>query len=147
MNVVRKFLDGFRWKGVEVLDYKPAGTHFRSISRQVLFDGPGELDAQLRYFAIEPGGHSTLERHTHTHAVMILNGRGRGLVENRVYDLAPFDLVSVPPGCWHQFRAAPDAPLGFLCLVSTCRDRPQRPTPSQLAQLRENPELAAFIRT
>jgi quercetin dioxygenase-like cupin family protein len=33
------------------------------------------------------------------------------------------DLVNVPPMTWHQFRAAADAPLGFLCLVPATRDR------------------------
>jgi hypothetical protein len=28
---------------------------------------------------------------------------------------------------WHQFHAAPDEPLGFLCLVAAERDRPQLP--------------------
>ena len=145
MSVVRRFLEGFRWEEVEVLDYKPAGTHFQGIRRQVLFDGPGEIDSQLRYFSIEAGGHSTLERHGHTHAVLILNGRGRALVGDQVHDLAPFDLVTVPPGSWHQFRAAATAPLGFLCLVSTRKDRPERPTESQLARLQEDSQLASFI--
>jgi hypothetical protein len=53
----------------------------------------------------------------------------------------------VPPLTWHQFRADDDAPLGFLCLVSRERDRPQVPTDEQVAQLRADPALAAFIRT
>jgi hypothetical protein len=28
---------------------------------------------------------------------------------------------------WHQFRAADGEPLGFLCMVTTERDRPQLP--------------------
>jgi hypothetical protein len=48
---------------------------------------------------------------------------------------------------WHQFRAAEDAPLGFLCLVSSERDRPQLPSDEDLAALRRNPAIAAFIRT
>jgi quercetin dioxygenase-like cupin family protein len=35
--------------------------------------------------------------------------------------------VSVPPMTWHQFRAADDEALGFLCVVTTERDRPQLP--------------------
>jgi hypothetical protein len=36
---------------------------------------------------------------------------------------------------WHQFRAAPDSPLGFLCLVAADRDRPQLPTPAEAERL------------
>jgi len=46
---------------------------------------------------------------------------------------------------WHQFRAAPDAPLGFLCLVSRERDRPQLADATALARLRSLPEVADFL--
>ncbi|MDB5043268.1 MAG: Cupin 2 conserved barrel domain protein, partial [Candidatus Eremiobacteraeota bacterium] len=51
----------------------------------------------------------------------------------------------VPPLTWHQFRAAADAPLGFLCLVPIERDRPQLPTADELAALRANPAIAEFL--
>jgi hypothetical protein len=47
---------------------------------------------------------------------------------------------------WHQFRAAEDAPLGFLCVVATERDRPQLPGADDLAALRQNAKVADFIR-
>lgn len=146
MSGVRKFRPGFDWEGVDRLDYKPAGSHFRDISRRVLFDGPHGLSSQLRYFEIEPGGHSTLERHEHVHAVIVLRGRGRVLLGPSIHDLAPFDLVDITPMTWHQFRASDDDPLGFLCLVDCERDRPQRPDESVIEELRATPEIAAFIR-
>ena len=36
---------------------------------------------------------------------------------------------------WHQFRAAPDAPLGFLCLVAAERDRPELPSESDAGEI------------
>jgi hypothetical protein len=47
---------------------------------------------------------------------------------------------------WHQFRAAEDAPLGFLCLVAADRDRPQLPDADDLAALRQDAKVADFIR-
>ena len=146
MSRHRRFRESFDWDEVERLDYKPAGTHFKDVSRRVLFEGPPGLASQLRYFEIDPGGHSTLERHQHVHAVMILRGRGQVLLGTDIHELAPFDLVDVSPGTWHQFRASEDAPLGFLCLVDCERDRPERPDASALAELRSTPEIAAFIR-
>lgn len=138
---------GLRWPGIDVLAYKPVGTHFQDITRQVLFTGEQAAGVEVRYFEIAPGGHSTLERHAHVHAVIVVHGRGRVLVADAITPIAPFSLVHVPPFTWHQFRADEDAPLGFLCLVACERDRPVRPTPDDLAALTAHPEVAAFIRT
>ena len=67
----------FHWDGVPVLAYKQDGdAPFRDVTRQVLFDDPA-LNCQLRYFEVAAGGHTTLERHEHVHAVMVVRGRGR----------------------------------------------------------------------
>ncbi len=149
MPPVRRFretAEGFRWEDVPLKEYKPVGTHFQDITRQVLFGEDESLPTQLRYFEIGEGGHSTFERHQHVHAVLILRGRGRALVGETLHDLAPFDLVHVPPMTWHQFRADDNAPLGFLCLVACDRDRPQRPTDDEAAALRALPGVKDFIR-
>jgi quercetin dioxygenase-like cupin family protein len=140
----------FRWDDVEVLAYKDAGAvaggaPFRDVTRQVLFERD-DLGCQLRYFEVEAGGHSTLERHDHVHGVMVLRGRGRALVGEVVHDLARHDLVEVPPMTWHQFRADAGEPLGFLCMVNRERDRPLLPTAADLDALRRDPAVAAFIR-
>ena len=125
--LVRKARADFHWDGVEVLAYKQEGdAPFKDVTRQVLFDGR-DLPTQLRYFEVAAGGWTTLERHEHVHAVMVIRGRGQCLVGEKAYDIGLHDLVSVPPMTWHQFHAAADEPLGFLCMVSTERDRPQLP--------------------
>jgi quercetin dioxygenase-like cupin family protein len=136
---------GLRWGGVAELSYKEdETTPFRAVTRQVLFQSP-ELAGEWRYFEVAPGGYSTLERHEHAHGVMILSGRGRALVGDAVRAVAPFDLVAIPGWTWHQFRADQDAPLGFLCLVNVIRDKPVLPDAADLANLRRNPEIAAFL--
>jgi quercetin dioxygenase-like cupin family protein len=80
------------------------------------------------------------------HAIVVLRGGGRVLVGTELYEVEPFDLVRVPPRTWHQLRADPDRPLGFLCLVDAERDPPSRPTQAQLEQLQSDPAVAAFIR-
>ena len=134
-----------RWREVEVREYKRENSEpFRDVTRQVLFDDP-LLSCQLRYFEVAPGGHTTLERHEHAHAVLIEHGRGRCLVGDHVYDVVEHDLLHIPPLTWHQFRAGKDEPLGFLCMVNAVRDRPQVPTAQDLQRLRENPVVAEFI--
>ena len=131
MSSVRRFAadrDGdYRWDAVDLLRYKEEGSApFKDITRQVLFSQPDHA-TELRYFEIAPGGYSTLERHQHTHAVLILRGRGTVQIGGDVQSISERDLVTVDPLTWHQFRAAPDSALGFLCLVSKERDRPQVP--------------------
>ena len=136
----------FRWEGVAVRPYKAEGTHFSGVTRQVLFEGGEGLGCQLRYFEIAPGGWSSLERHRHAHAVMVVRGAGRVLIGDRIVDAATHDLVQVPPLTWHQFQAGGDTALGFLCMVDCDRDVPERPDLAALAALRRDPAIAEFIR-
>ena len=102
---LRAFLDGFRWDTVPQHPYKEdAEAPFKAITRQTLFNDPG-FGCELRYFEMEAGGHSSLERHEHMHAVMILRGTGHCLLGQEVRAIKPFDLVTIPPWVWHQFRA------------------------------------------
>ena len=136
----------FRWEGIAVKPYKADGTHFSGITRQTLFEGGDGLECQLRYFEVAPGGWSSLERHQHAHAVMVVRGAGRVLVGERLLDARTHDLVRVPPLTWHQFQTQGDEPLGFLCMVDCDRDAPERPDAAALAALRGDPAVAAFIR-
>lgn len=145
-NTLRRHDGEFHWQDVEVLAYKQHGeAPFKDVTRQVLFEDP-QLACQWRYFEVAPGGHTTLERHAHVHAVMVVRGHGRVLVGATIFELAQHDLVKVPPLTWHQFRAPDDEPLGFLCLVNAERDRPQLPRAEDLETLRADANTAAFIR-
>ncbi len=135
----------YRWDNVDLLAYKEEGAApFKDITRQVLFQDQN-LGCELRYFEMAAGGHSTLERHEHVHAVMILRGHGHCLVGDEVREVAPNDLVKIDPMTWHQFRATKGEPLGFLCMVNAERDRPQLPTTDELDQLKDNPGIRAFL--
>ncbi len=81
MSGVRRFAPDvqgdYRWDAVDLLRYKQEGSApFKDVTRQVLFAQPDQA-CELRYFEVAPGGHSTLERHQHTHAVLILRAAAR----------------------------------------------------------------------
>ncbi len=136
----------YRWDGVELLPYKEDGRAlFKSITRQVLFSD-ARMQGELRYFEMAAGGFSTLERHGHMHAVLILRGRGHCLVGREVRMVENRDLITVPPLTWHQFRATRGEPMGFLCMVNAVRDKPQLPGAEELAGLQADPVIAAFLR-
>jgi mannose-6-phosphate isomerase-like protein (cupin superfamily) len=141
----RRAQGDYRWDGVEQLPYKEDNRAlFKSITRQVLFSD-SELRGELRYFEVATGGFSTLERHEHMHAVLILRGSGHCLVGEEVKSLETRDLVTVPALTWHQFRATKGEPLGFLCMVNASRDKPQLPTAADLARLTADPAIAEFL--
>ena len=144
MDAIRRF-DDYRWDDVDLLQYKEEGSApFKAITRQVLFHNPA-LKCELRYFEMAAGGYSTLERHEHMHAVLILRGNGEVLIGDAVKKIATNDLVTVDPMTWHQFRASADAPMGFLCMVNAARDKPQLPSADDLARLAAEPAIAAFL--
>lgn len=144
-NPIRRF-EAFRWEATDLLAYKEEGTApFKAITRQTLFRDPA-LKAELRYFEMAAGGYSTLERHDHMHAVLILRGAGECLVGDEVYKISTNDLVTIEPWTWHQFRATKDAPMGFLCMVNVERDKPSLPSDEERKKLESNPRVAAFLR-
>ena len=96
----RPSLGGFRWDGVAHQPYKQDGeAPFKDISRQTLFHDDA-LACELRYFEMDTNGWSSLERHEHAHAVMILRGRGQCMVGDEVRDVKQFDLITIPG--WHM---------------------------------------------
>jgi mannose-6-phosphate isomerase-like protein (cupin superfamily) len=141
----RAATDDFRWDGVEMRPYKEdERALFKTITRQVLFSDPN-MAGELRYFEVAPGGYSTLERHEHMHAVLILRGSGHCMVGAEIKSLGTRDLVTVPPMTWHQFRATKGEPLGFLCMVNAERDKPQLPSADDIARMSANADVAAFL--
>jgi quercetin dioxygenase-like cupin family protein len=145
-SVLRRALPGHRWEGVPVLTYKEDDTTFRSVTRQVLFEGDSALPVQLRYFEVGAGGHSTLERHDHVHVVWISRGQGKVYLGGQIRGVFTGDVLMIPSQTWHQFQATTAQPLGFHCLVAVERDKPHRPDDGEWAQLTAGPEAAAFLK-
>jgi mannose-6-phosphate isomerase-like protein (cupin superfamily) len=141
----RAATEDFRWGGVEMRPYKEdERALYKAITRQVLFSDPA-MTGELRYFEVAPGGFSTLERHEHMHAVLILRGSGHCLIGDEIKSLETRDLVTVPSMAWHQFRATKGEPLGFLCMVNAERDKPQLPAEQDVTALRKSAAIAAFL--
>jgi quercetin dioxygenase-like cupin family protein len=127
--VMRRFKPGFRWDNVELEPYKLAahrGGEFRGASRQVLAGTHGErVGFHVRYFELEPGGFTSLERHRHAHVVIGVRGRGTVRIGKARYPVGRFDTVYVGPDQPHQLAASGRGRFGFLCIVNARRDRPR----------------------
>ncbi len=118
MSVIHKFSgkkDDYKWEGVNVRKY---GDEFEGVTRQV-FIGPeeGSNNFHLRYFRLEPGTHSNLERHPHEHGVLILHGRAIVQLEKTFTEIGPQDAVFISGNDLHQFVVKGEEPLGFLCVI------------------------------
>ncbi len=127
--VMRRFKRGFRWSGVPLEPYKVQthrGGEFRGASRQVIVGARGErVRFHLRYFELEPGGLTSLERHRHSHVVIGVRGSGVVRVGGDEYKLRPFDTIYIGPDRAHQLRASRQGRFGFFCIVDARRDRPR----------------------
>lgn len=144
--MITKHNGDFTWNEVSILPYKEDGNHFKSITRQILFRGEGDLPLEFRYFEVSPGGHSTLEKHQHQHAVMIIRGKGHVMVGDQISEIECQDVVHIPPMTWHQFKADREDYLGFLCIVNHERDKPQRPQCSDdVDSICVNDQVKGFI--
>lgn len=137
----------YRWSGVVEHEYKESDGTFLDVSRRVLCRDDDGQGVEVRYFEVGPGGHTTLEKHEHTHIVIPLRGRGHALVHDRVVPIEMHDVIYVPSWSWHQFRADAGDYLGMLCTVPIDRDRPTLPTSAELEALRNDPVIMEFIRT
>jgi quercetin dioxygenase-like cupin family protein len=118
MSIIHRFTGadgGWDWEGVRVHDYgpqRPGVTVRRFISRQ---DASNNLE--IRYFELQPGATSNFESHNYEHAVLVLRGRGAIRLGDEIYPIRFGDAVFVESDQIHQFRAAEDEVLGFLCAV------------------------------
>lgn len=123
---VLRFRDGFQWEGVVPRAYKDPAAHWRGIARHVLVGEGGEsAPFHVRYFEIEPRGHSTREVHEHEHVVIPIRGRGVARLGDRDVPIGFGDVVYIAPNDVHQFLNRSGEPFGFLCIVPASRDRPR----------------------
>jgi len=124
---------GFEWSDRPSSTYKDArdlaqDLAFKGVRRVELVGKFGERSTtDLRYFEIEPGGYSSLERHLHTHIVIGARGRGVLVLGERRETLAPMDVACIGPLEAHQLRNESTEPFGFFCIVDHDRDRPVAP--------------------
>lgn len=91
---------------------------------QVLIGADRGPNFAMRRFTMEPGG--GMPRHTNLveHEQYVLRGRARIGIGDQSYDVKAGDIVYIPAGVPHDYRAAEgDEPFEFLCLVPNQPDR------------------------
>lgn len=131
------------WEDVPVEGYRPgaaAGVQRHTIvgARKADAAEPGP-SKELRYFELEPGAVSRLEKHEHEHFVIVKRGLGYAIVGESLSEIGPNDVVYVGPLELHQFVNRGEEPFGFYCFVEAMRDFSQEPTQEELDRLMSSP--------
>jgi quercetin dioxygenase-like cupin family protein len=110
------------WLDVPVSAYGPENSRAEGATRQILI-GTAENSPHfhMRYFAVQPCGHTSLDQHTHDHGVYVLHGRARLRLGEEEHELNAGDVVYIAGNEVHQFFTSGDEPFGFLCVVPAKR--------------------------
>jgi mannose-6-phosphate isomerase-like protein (cupin superfamily) len=140
-RVIRATKSG--WEGVRVEGYRPGAAV--GVERHTIVGARKEHSAdagpriELRYFELQAGAVSRLEKHEHEHYVIIRRGEGYAIVGESVTPVGPNDVVYVAPMEIHQFVNRGNEPFGFYCIVEACRDYVQEPSEQEIARLKATP--------
>ncbi len=119
MGVVHRFVgdaNNYEWEDVAVKSYE-SGDMKGATKRILLGPDEGSNNFRVRYFRLQPGGHSRLEQHPHEHGVYILHGRALVRHGDETAELGAGDVIYIRGDEWHQLRTIGDEALGFLCVV------------------------------
>jgi quercetin dioxygenase-like cupin family protein len=91
-------------------------------SMQVLIPADAAPDFAMRRFTIRAGG--SMPEHTNTveHEQYVLSGSAEVGIGDKVYSLKKDDVLFIPAGVPHWYRASADEDYVFLCLVPNRED-------------------------
>ena len=126
MSIIHRYSQQYNgemcWQDVPVRAYGADNSNADRATRQVLI-GPDEDSPHfhMRYFAVQPGGHTSLDQHAHDHGVYVLHGRARLRLGDSEHELNAGDVVYISGNDIHQFFALGEEPFGFLCVVPAKR--------------------------
>ncbi len=77
----------------------------------------GAPNFAIRQIVVEPAGCTPRHSHDYEHEVVVLEGNGEVFFEGQERPIKPGDVVYVPAGQEHQFRATGKTPMRFLCVT------------------------------
>ncbi len=126
MSIIHRYSQQYngemRWQDVPVRAYGADNSNADRATRQVLIGSDEDSPHfHMRYFAVRPGGHTSLDQHAHDHGVYVLHGRARLRLGDSEHELNAGDVVYISGNDIHQFFTLGEEPFGFLCVVPAKR--------------------------
>jgi quercetin dioxygenase-like cupin family protein len=86
-------------------------------SMQILIGSDIAPNFVMRRFIMEPGGGMPNHTNSVEHEQFILRGRARVGIEKDIYEVKSGDVVFIPKGIPHWYKAEGDEPFEFICVV------------------------------
>ena len=77
----------------------------------------------LRVIEVAPGGNTPNHTHTFEHENYIMEGKGRIQIDGEWFEVAPGDVVFVPPNSQHTYVNLGNEMFRFLCGIPVSRLR------------------------
>lgn len=118
MSIVHQFTgqgSNFSWEGITPVSYVGKEGVFKHV---LIGQNEGAPHYIIRYFRLNPGCSSNYESHEKDHGVIIMHGKGRVQLNEKFFDVKPFDAVYVSSNDIHQFTNTGDEPFGFICVIT-----------------------------
>jgi quercetin dioxygenase-like cupin family protein len=106
--LVRKFVD---------VEPQPVAEAEGVTVRWLIGENDGALNFHMRLFELQPGAQTPWHQHPWEHEVFVLEGEGVVKSEQGEHIITAGSVVFVQPNEYHQFKAHPEKPLKFLCLI------------------------------
>ncbi len=116
----------YDWEGQRFRDYgKQPGASEGATVRWLIGKAEQAPTFALRYFEIQPGGHSSPEQHPYEHGVVVVRGRAKACLGDagEEYEVGPNDVIYIPPDEYHQLVNISDEVLGFFCMIPAHRKK------------------------
>lgn len=85
--------------------------------RWLIGESDGATNFHMRLFELQPNSQTPWHQHPWEHEVFVLEGEGTVKSDQGEHKLVAGTVVFVQPNEWHQFKAHPEKPLKFLCLI------------------------------
>jgi quercetin dioxygenase-like cupin family protein len=93
------------------------GEGIRDVGKRILLGPKDGFSGYLRQFSLAPDGHTPFHSHDWYHAVYVLEGEGKLVLENEERDLHRGSVVFVEAQRKHNFVNTGASEMRFLCLV------------------------------
>jgi quercetin dioxygenase-like cupin family protein len=85
--------------------------------RYLILEEFGAPNFELRYFELDKGFSTSLDRHGYEHEVFVLRGEGVLETDDGEYELKEKDALLIEPNERHRLLQKGEEPFGFLCIV------------------------------
>jgi quercetin dioxygenase-like cupin family protein len=92
-------------------------------SMQVLIGSEEAPNFAMRRFIMEPGGGMPNHTNSVEHEQFVLRGRAKVGIGEVVYEVKRGDVVFIPEGIPHWYKAEGEEPFEFICVVPNVPDR------------------------